>query len=295
MKKLLKRLNGDGGFSLVEILIAVVILGVSASVVLTGLTSVTSQSSKEGIRQEDTAVLNVAAEAVRSTEFDCNLSLEQNRKLVYLPTGTKIVSIEEMTSNESWVKCSGVASIQRINISYTDPSTGAVTLSSVINTTDGFSALTDNTNHDYIEAVPNQNVEVGTPKVTNLAVIESDESHRNWNFSCANCTSSAFTVSFDNNAKTMTVNASAASAATDVILTASSGNTELATTFIVTTTCPVNSAVGTCATATPKPGQTTSSGENGGKSKKATKSDRDKSTYDRKKGFGYGFGKGYDH
>ncbi|MFM5905551.1 MAG: type II secretion system protein [Micrococcales bacterium] len=297
-KQLLKRLSNDGGFSLVEILVAIVILSVSASVVLSGLGSVSSQSTKDNVRQENSLALSVATEAVKATEFDCNLTLAQNRKLVSLPTNTTITSIEEMSTNgvDSWVPCNGEATIQRINLSYRDPASNSVITSSVINTIDGFAALSGDNSGAYIEAVPNQNVEVGTPKVLDLDVIESSNSKHNWSFSCANCISSAFTLSFDNRAKTMTITASAASLPADVVLLANEpGGIELAATFVITTTCPVTAEVGTCATATPKPGQSASSGEKGGKSNKATRKDRSKKTYDRQHGFGYGFGKGYDH
>jgi hypothetical protein len=93
----------------------------------------------------------------------------------------------------------------------------------------------------------------------------------------------------------MTITALAASLPVDVVLLANEpGGIELAATFVVTTTCPVSAAVGTCATATPKPGQSASSGEKGGKSQKSNSKDRSKKTYDRQHGFGYGFGKGYD-
>lgn len=298
LRKLLKRLSNDGGFSLVEILVAIVILSVSASVVLTGLSSVSTQSTKDNSRQEDTLSLSVAEEAVRSTEFDCNLSLAQNRKLVSLPENASITAIEEMSSNgvDSWVPCNGVAAIQRITISYLDPVTKKVTETSVINTVDGFSALSGSNSGSYIEAVPNQIVEVGTPKVVDLNVIEASNSKRNWSFSCSNCISSAFSIDFDNSAKTMKITATAASLPADVVLIASeNGGTQLAATFVISTTCPVSAQAGTCATATPKPGQTASSGEKGGTSSKATKKDRSKKTYDRQHGFGYGFGKGYDH
>ena len=297
-KQLLKRLNNDGGFSLVEILVAIVILSVSASVVLTGLTSVSNQSTKDNGRQENTLTLSVATEAVRATEFDCNLTLAQNRKLVVLPANTTITSIEEMSTNgvDSWVPCNGDATIQRINLSYKDPLSNSVITSSVINTIDGFSALSGNNSGSYIEAVPNQNVEVGTPKIVDLNIIEPSNSKHTWSFSCANCISSAFHIVFDDRVKTMTISASAASLPADVVLLANEpGGIELAATFVITTTCPVTAEVGTCATATPKPGQTASSGEKGGKSKKATSKDRSKKTYDRQHGFGYGFGKGYDH
>lgn len=287
-----KNPGSDGGFSLVEVLVAITVLGLSAAVILNGLTTVTSQSTKQDNRELGSLVLGAAAEAAHATEFDCGLSLQKNATLVDLPANVVLDSIEWMPSDstKSWEACPFkdktdplFGKIQRITLKYKAPDTSISSSTSVINVADGFSGLIGNNQDVYFEAVPNQIVEVGSPKILDLQLLPTS-SGGGWLFSCPGTVTKSLSVECSGAKVTLT--ARSASPATEVLVSATKNLDTVFATFAVTTICPPPGSATPCSASTSLPGYKGSqSGNKGGK---------DKKSYNQSHGFGKSFGKGYD-
>jgi prepilin-type N-terminal cleavage/methylation domain-containing protein len=125
MKRLIKQMSGSSkGFSLTEVLIAIVILGVAGATIINGMTTDTKVRNKTNITTNTSIDLNSAAEILLSSKLNfapCNSnarSYYENKFNIQFPNIviTKVEGLK-LASPSGWVNCaitSAQTSIQKI-------------------------------------------------------------------------------------------------------------------------------------------------------------------------------------